>query len=120
VQFDGHGSAEPVRVPAACSTARTAEHACDFWSPDVRRFAPTHSVTCSAVFVHRQGHPVEIDIIRGSTVLYAGKDTLGYPITSEWARTSAARRQFLGAGDYACRFVLDGAVVAERPFTIAS
>lgn len=120
VAFTGRGSRDAVRVPAACSTARTSEHACDFYSPDPSRIPPTHSVTCSAVFVGRQGRAVEIDILRGSTVLYAGKDSLRYPITSEWARTSAPPRQFLGAGDYACRFLVDGSVIAERPFTIAS
>jgi WD40-like Beta Propeller Repeat len=118
VAFNAPGSRDVVRVPAACSTARTSEHACDFWSPDVRPFAPTHSVTCSAIFAGRQGRPVEIDIFQGTKLLSAGKDRLEYPITSEWARTSAAPRQFFPRGDYLCRFLLDGQVVAERPFTI--
>jgi len=118
VAFRPSGPAQTLLVPLACRTAATYEGACSSYSGRSATLAATHSVTCSAIVARRQGRRVEIDFLRGGTRLYVATDVLRYPITSEWAHTSAAHGRPLPAGDYRCRFLVGGQLIAEKAFTV--
>jgi hypothetical protein len=74
--------------------------------------------TCSAVFAGQTGHRVAIDLVNTTSgqpvVLSHVAGMLNFPIVDAWASIGA-----LTSGSYACRFLLDDQVVAEKAFTVA-
>jgi hypothetical protein len=120
IRFRSPGPMLPVLAASSCPTSTTLEGACDYFEGAQPFHPPSHSITCSAIFARLQGHSVEIQFLREGVLIYAARDRLDYPITSHWAHTSAGRGQTLPAGDYVCRFLLDGASVAEKRFSLLS
>lgn len=118
IRFRSPGPRAQVLAPLACPTSTTFERACNYSDGEQAIHPPTRSMTCSAIFARLQGHRVEIHFLREGTLIYSGRDTLRYPITSEWAHTSATTAETMPAGSYLCRFLLDGRLVAEKTFAL--
>ena len=82
-----------------------------------------HAAACSAVFVRVAGRPMEIHILREEQeawkTLHVARTRVEAPISAEWAYAAAPRGQFLPAGKYECRFLLDGKEVVRKPFELA-
>jgi hypothetical protein len=108
------GPRTSVRGAAACPAYGTGSRVCDEHEPDFYG----HAIACSVVLVKMKGHVATTQLQRQDgptwTTLYAAKDDLGVPIAEVWAYTSADFR----LGDYRCRFLVDGDVVAEKPFAL--
>jgi hypothetical protein len=120
VSFRSGGAFAPVVGPAVCRTSHTKDHACTADESSTAIPAGTPSVTCTGVFPRLEGARVEIDFLRldadgTETVLQRTTDTLPYPIVEEWASLPRA----WAAGQYACRYFVNGTVAAEKRFTVA-
>lgn len=113
------GPAGPIVSPSVCLSANVvaAGRGCraDESAAPLQAGQPA---TCSAVFAGQGGHQAAIELVNTTSgqpvVLGRAGGSLPFPIVDAFASLGA-----LTAGSYACRFLLDDQVVAEKPFTIA-
>jgi hypothetical protein len=120
VSFRSGGEYGAVVGPAVCPTSHTTEHACTADESGTAIPAATRSVTCTGVFPQLKGRSVEIDFLRFNpdgteTLLHRTTDTLPYPIVEEWASFTTTWTP----GPYACRYLVSGAFVLDKRFTVA-
>ena len=120
VSFRSGGAFAPVVGPAVCRTSHTRDDACTADESGTAIPAGTRSLTCTGVFARLKGARVEIDFVRfegdgTETVLHRVTDTLPYPIVEEWVSFA----QGWTPGEYACRYLVNGTIAAERRFSVA-
>jgi hypothetical protein len=126
VTFRSAGPTGPIVAPAVCETAHTKRGFCTSDESGTPFAASTQSVTCTGLFPNLKGHPIEIDFLRlnpdsTTTTLLAWPHTLLHPISavSVSLRNVLLDISWTPGGLYSCRYLLDGAVVADKHFTIS-
>lgn len=123
--FQSGGPVGSILAPVVCLTQNTDEPRETPCNADesATPLGPTNSLTCSAVFPGQRGNRVGIEFLRLVdgvwTSVFRFDDVLAFPITEEWAWTSAPAGENLAAGEWECRFYLDEQQVAARPFRVA-
>ena len=81
---------------------------------------PAGPLTCSTLIAARKGHQAAVELVSTTTpeqptVLSRFEGTVPLPLTEAFLNYSAP----VQPGTYACRFYLDGQLVAEKPFSVA-
>jgi hypothetical protein len=116
------GPADPVVGAAVCDTTAASEPGQSGCETDASAVPLTgDSITCSAVFAGRQGRLGAIELVNKSdgaeTVVGRVELPLPLPLTELYLTYSPPGGP--APGTYACRYLVDGQVIAEKPFTIA-
>jgi hypothetical protein len=79
----------------------------------------TNEIVCSAVLPKAATKTLKVQLLSGGVdVVDPYTDTVGGPLWIEWASFRSSQRTF-AAGDYVCRFSIDGRVVAEKALRLA-
>ena len=126
VTFQSAGLTGPIVAPAVCETLDTERGFCLSDESGTPFAESTQSVTCTGLFPNLKGHPVEIDFLRlnpdgTTTTMLAWRHTLLHPISSVSVSLNNVLLDisWTPGGQYSCRYLLDGAVVADKHFTVS-
>ena len=116
------GPADAVVGTAVCNTTNTPAPGRSGCNAD-GSVAPLtgDSVTCSAIFANQRGREAAIELVQTTegqtTVIRRNAGTLPLPLVEIYLAYSPPGGP--APGTYSCRYLLDGQVAAEKPFTIA-
>lgn len=118
--FESGGPVAPILYVSVCQTSRTVPagpvRVC---RRDGSRtpFPGTQPVTCSAVFAGGKGKLATIEFLREGKEAFSGDFELPLPVTAAGPRINPSPR--LQPGRWACRWSLQGRVLATKQFRIS-
>jgi hypothetical protein len=127
--FRSGGETGPITGAAVCDARHSlfyAHHRIRVCERDEshRPIRPTPRILCSAVFVKQAGKTGEAQLLSGGThAATPDVEEIHSPIGIWWtafAPAAPAADRTFAAGDYVCRFSLNGRTVIEKPFQIIS
>ena len=78
----------------------------------------TNAVACYATYPSASGQLARLTIVRSGRVIQSTSIRFRTPMTWAWVWTKAASGLKLPGGRYACRYWLDGKLIASKPFTL--
>jgi hypothetical protein len=123
--FESGGPRGPVQAPYVCRPRDTVYGLCPT-DQSATAFAAGQNLSCSAVFAGQKGKRVTWQVLfhQGSewTLVQGGDYPARSPIEPmgfNFPVFGPDPAQYRPAGDYACRFLIDGQVAAEARFSVA-
>jgi hypothetical protein len=116
------GPANPVVGTAVCNTSDTSAPGASGCNADASVVPLTgDSITCSALFANQKGREATIEVVQTvegqATVLQRIGGMVPLPLVELYLAYSPPGGP--APGTYSCRYIVDGQVAAEKPFTIA-
>ena len=116
------GPADPVVGTAVCNTSDTSAPGSSGCNADASVAPLTgDSITCSALFANQKGREAAIELVQTvdgqPIVLQRIAGTIPLPLVELYLAYSPPGGPV--PGTYSCRYIVDGQVAAEKPFTIA-
>ena len=121
-KISGGGQAGAVVEPAVCSPLHLSTVGNCTADESAAPLAPTSSLTCSGYFVGRKGRFGAVELVYNNNGVWTSmskrEGSIGKPIIGAFLTAPSAVGQTYAPGQYACRFIVDGQTVVEKPFSV--